>query len=583
MQVSEVIETLSLLFSQEKYDLADQFLSAAKKIPELYNDTIAIYDATLAQKNNRTDEMWTAIQQGLSHNPKNFELYMLLGEYYLPTNPNQAWLCYENALFFCTDEDDKQQIQFCLDTIKQNHAVTVRQTSFVILSYNLLDYTRNCIESIRTYVPESARELVVVDNASTDGSVAWLREQPDIILVENTENAGFPKGCNQGAAAASKENDIFLLNNDTLMTPNALFWLRMGLYENSSVGTVGSISNYVGNMQITDFPKDTSTEQFLSYAYQNNIPMAFPYEEKLYLVGFALLISRKVWDEIGELDELFSPGNYEDNDFGLRVLKAGYKNILCRNSFIVHFGSKSFGQNVFSYNKLLFTNSKKFKSKWNIDPKYFFHPRSELATLVREDTAAPLTILDIGCGGGALIAYLKGQYPNATTHGVELVPEAADIAKYFANVLCDNVECMEFPWPEDYFDYIILGDVLEHLHEPENVLKKLHKHLKPTGQIIVSVPNVKHFSVMQPLIVSDRFSYTDAGILDRTHLKMYTGTELIDLVTTCGYSITEGGHTENGQPNEKEQQLINTLITFSESKDPTDYLAYQYVIKARKC
>lgn len=583
MQISEVLEHLSILFSQENYDLAGQFIAAAKKIPGLYDDTVAIYDATIAQKQGDTSGMWSAIQQGLFINPENFELYMLLGEYYLPTNPNQAWLCYENALFFCSDDNDKQLIQVCLDNIKQNFTITVNKVSFIILSYNLLDYTRDCIESIRTHVPESAREIVVVDNASTDGSVAWLREQTDIILIENTQNMGFPKGCNQGVAAATKENDIFLLNNDTLMTPNALFWLRMGLYEGSSVGTVGSVSNYVGNLQIIDFPKDASTEQFLSYAYKNNVPMEFPYEDKLYLVGFALLISRKIWDEIGELDELFSPGNYEDNDYGLRVLKAGYKNILCRNSFIIHFGSKSFGQNIGSYHNLLFTNSKKFKSKWNIDPQYFFHPRSELSSLVREDTSAPLTVLDIGCGGGALIAFLKGQYPKTTAYGVEIVPEAADIAKYFANVICDNVECMEFPWQKDFFDYIILGDVLEHLHEPENILKKLHKHLKPTGQIIVSVPNVKHFSVMQPLIVSDRFSYTDAGILDRTHLKMYTGTELIDLITSCGYSITEGGHTVNGQPNEQEQQLINTLIAFSESKDPTDYLAYQYVIKASKC
>lgn len=91
--------------------------------------------------------------------------------------------------------------------------------------------------------------VIVVENASKDKSVAWMKQQKDIKLLCNKENSGFPMGCNQGIRMAEKESDILLLNNDTIMTPNALFWLRMALYENDQVGSTGSVSNYVTNGQ----------------------------------------------------------------------------------------------------------------------------------------------------------------------------------------------------------------------------------------------------------------------------------------------------------------------------------------------
>lgn len=93
----------------------------------------------------------------------------------------------------------------------------------------------------------------------------WLRQQTDIILQENKENSGFPKGCNEGVALASKENDIFLLNNDTLLPPNALFWLRMGLYESDEIDSTGSITNHAANLQAVAFSEAT-LDNFLDYA-----------------------------------------------------------------------------------------------------------------------------------------------------------------------------------------------------------------------------------------------------------------------------------------------------------------------------
>ena len=581
VQIEELIENLNLLFSTGDYETAEELIEGARQLPDLYNDTIAIFDANLCLAKEDYEEMWLAIKRGLECNPFNYELYIMLGEYYLNTNANQAYLCFENALFYCDNETDRVQIQELITDLKKEKDITVNNVSFIILSYNTLDFTKTCIESIRENSLSSCREIVIVDNASTDGSVEWLREQNDIVLRENTENSGFPKGCNQGVEVACKENDVFLLNSDTYLPPNALFWLRMGLYESDKVGSTGSITNYAGNLQAINF-NNPCHETFLKFAIQDNIPHKYPYEEKLFLIGFALLIKRSVYDEVGDLDERFSPGNYEDNDYGLRVIQAGYKNILCKNSFIIHYGSKSFGKVPVAYSNLLKTNADKFQNKWKISPSYYFHPRIELANLVEEKKETPIKVLDIGCGCGATSAYIKGLYPNATLYGVEIVPEAANIAGHILDVVCADIETLDFPWEEDFFDYVIMGDVLEHLHEPSNVLKKLRKHVKKDGHIIVSMPNMKHYSVMLPLLINDEFTYTDAGILDTTHLKMYTCTEICRLISSNEYEIENIFSTTIGEPSPKMYELINILVQLSSSKDETQYLAYQYVVKAKK-
>lgn len=566
------------LLAEGKYDEADAYLSE-NVTEENYDEDIAIFDGTIGLYYGDRERVWQACANGLTFNPRNYELYVILGEYYLYTNINQAYLCYENALFFCQNEEDKTLIVEVLDKLMQTGNVTVRKVSFVILSYNLLDYTSMCIDSIRLTVPESAREIVVVDNASKDGSVEYLRKQDDIILVENSENTGFPKGCNIGIEASSSENDIFLLNNDTLMVDNSLFWLRMGLYENEKVGTTGSVANYVGNMQQVA-GNISDVNELMKYGILNNVPTEYPYEEKLFLIGFALLIKREVLNLVGNLDARFTPGNFEDNDYGMRVLQAGYKNVLCKNSFIIHFGSKSFKKEANKYADIMRTNAQKFKDKWDIDPRYYFYPRRELVDLIKEPMEKEMNILDIGCGCGAMLGYLKGMYPNAHTYGVEGNSKLADFAKNMANVICEDIENVELPWGEKYFDYIIIGDISGKLKNLDMVLQRLHTHFKKGGKMLISVSNVRHYSIVLPLLYNDEFAYTEGGILDTTNVKLYTGKEIRKLIENSGFKVEVMGYTSIGEPDDKINQIIDRLMEVTGNHNREPYLAYQYVVKA---
>ena len=216
----------------------------------------------------------------------------------------------------------------------------MKKTSIIILSYNNYAYTKFCIESIRRYTKPGSYEIIVVDNASRDESVNWLRLQSDVRGIYNQKNQGFPKGCNQGMKLASGDS-ILLLNNDTIVTPRWLEQLRTALYSASDIGAVSCVTNACSNFQQIEVPyKDI--KGLFAFADQYNHLDSTKWEKSLTLVGFCFLFRRELYDTLGGLDEAFSPGNCEDDDFSIRIWLAGYKCILCRDTFIHHFGSASF-------------------------------------------------------------------------------------------------------------------------------------------------------------------------------------------------------------------------------------------------
>lgn len=254
-------------------------------------------------------------------------------------------------------------------------------TSIVILSYNTLDYLQVCIASIRRHTARGSYELIIVDNASTDGSAQWLREEQqradDIRVIFNSQNAGFPKGCNQGMGIA-RGDEILLLNSDTIVTPHYLDNMLRALYADERNGAVSCATNHISNNQQVDTDGYTDLDglERFAAAYNHSDPTKWQY--RTMLVGFCFLVRYSTYKEIGEFDEAFSPGNYEDSDYSMRLLQAGYHLIFASDTFIHHFGSASFVQRRkkeaelerIRYNELLERNRRKFYAKWDV-PWYF--------------------------------------------------------------------------------------------------------------------------------------------------------------------------------------------------------------------
>ena len=118
-----------------------------------------------------------------------------------------------------TTPPDSSRVTHIMAAAMQSNLVSI-----IILTFNQLKYTKECVESIRKHTPEP-HEIIFVDNGSTDGTGKWLKKlvknNSNYKLIENKKNLGFSKGCNQGIEASSGEY-ILLLNNDVVVTEN---WL----------------------------------------------------------------------------------------------------------------------------------------------------------------------------------------------------------------------------------------------------------------------------------------------------------------------------------------------------------------------
>ena len=520
-----------------------------------------------------------------------YKVYLNMAEKCLQTNPKQAYLCLENALFLCNDALRMAISEMLSELIEAG--VYVRPSSIVILSYNSLEFTKLCIESIRKTVPISAREIIVIDNASEDGSVEYLQSQNDIITIFNESNVGFPAGCNQGISAATPGNDIFLLNNDTLLLPNSLFWLRMGLYADENVGAVGSLTNYAGNNQTIGEPHRISLsdsdeiERVYQLGLNTNSSFEPQYENKIYLVGYAMLIKYGVLKKVGVLDEIFSPGNFEDVDYCLRIMQAGYRNVLCHNSFIIHFGSVSFNKNIELYSKLLKENMDKINSKYGFNVQEYRFPKEELIGLIGENTNAYFKVLCLECGLGATPAAIKFKYPCAQVYGSESSYEKTLISKAQMSVENISTEQIGDVWSENYFDYVLVDCVLGTVNDFDMTLKQIVKVLKCSGKLIFFNTNPLHYKKIVQMAEDSAKNNSEKNIptdLKKTIAGMgeMTGKNIEDLLLSKGFVIDNCFHSRNGEPDEKEKEIIKRFSYAFNSIKEEQYLPYNYYYIIRK-
>lgn len=151
---------------------------------------------------------------------------------------------------------------------------------------------------------------------------------------------------------------------------------------------------------------------------------------------------------------------------------------------------------------------------------YYAFVRKDIAPLL--PASAP-RVLEIGCGGGGTLAWLKQSGRAQWTVGIELSQEAAAVAATRVDeVHCGDADQLLARLPADSFDLILCLDVLEHLVDPWATLNKIRSLLRPGGRIISSLPNVRHHSVVLPLLLRGRWEYQEAGIMDRTHLRFFS-------------------------------------------------------------
>lgn len=171
--------------------------------------------------------------------------------------------------------------------------------------------------------------------------------------------------------------------------------------------------------------------------------------------------------------------------------------------------------------------------------EYYSYSRVDLLPYIQDN---PRRILDVGCGLGYTAEMLKDKYRAEYTAGIELNPEtAAEAEKKLDDVYVLDLNKDQVPLKNEQFDLIVMSDILEHLAEPQEFLKKVQELLLPQGEAIVSIPNVSNWRVLFMLIFKGDWRYSDAGIMDKTHLRFFTRKSAIRMFTESGFKIRKTG------------------------------------------
>ena len=168
---------------------------------------------------------------------------------------------------------------------------------------------------------------------------------------------------------------------------------------------------------------------------------------------------------------------------------------------------------------------------------YFNNARLDLISLIPNKQNNK--VLEIGAGGCDTLLELKRTKIASEVVGVELMqlPGTNQNHPEIDKLIIGNIEQINLDVPENYFDVILCGDVLEHLIEPWDVLAKLHKFLKPDGVIIISVPNIREIETLYKIVVKADFRYSERGILDKTHLRFFCKKNILMLLKDALFKL----------------------------------------------
>ena len=218
----------------------------------------------------------------------------------------------------------------------------------------------------------------------------------------------------------------------------------------------------------------------------------------------------------------------------------------------------------------------------NYDKKnadYFSNIRLDLISLINKDSKS-LKVLEVGAAYGETLFYLKQNGIASETVAVDLFEDKNNKQNYkqLDDFIFGNIEEIELNQYNNYFDLILLPDVLEHLLEPKPVLNKLKNYLKQDGQIIVSMPNIRHYSAITKIFFKGDFSYEESGIFDYTHLRFYCRKNIKELLESTGYKVIKQQSSIKSFQGKSFTKIIN-LITFGLLEE---FFSYQYFFVIKK-
>jgi len=220
---------------------------------------------------------------------------------------------------------------------------SIPQCDIIIVTWNGLEYTKKCVDSVQENTKDVKFRFIFVDNNSSDGTIDYLKKIPNSILISNKENMGFAKAMNLGFDKVTAKYTVWL-NNDTIVSHGWLHRLVYHLEQNPHTGAIGPVSNGTGYIQkVQGFKRKDikNISQFGRTVFLLNKGNVAEYHR---IAGFCILMKSELISKVGKIDENFNHGGYDDDDYCKRIRDAGYTILIAEDVFVYHKSGASFSK-----------------------------------------------------------------------------------------------------------------------------------------------------------------------------------------------------------------------------------------------
>lgn len=373
--------------------------------------------------------------------------------------------------------------------------------SVITFGFNRVEKTKRCVDSILKYTTDIDYELILIDNGSTDGTYEYFQEvkHPNKRVIKVTKNIGAIFAFQISMKVFSGKYYV-LMPNDVCVTKNWLTNLIKCAESDNSIGFVTPVSSNISNLQEVSLGfKDY--EDMQRKAEKFNISDPTKWEERMRLINIVTFFKRELIDTFGIVD----PGFFHDfgeDDLAARIRRAGYKLILCGDTFVHHdHDFRNFeDKDPIKFKHSLEIGRKNFKDKYyGIDAWDDLNNYERgLTNMIKKPDNLKIcpTVLgiDVRCGTPILeIRNCLRRYGITQFHSNAFTTDA----KYYAdllfatsgNVKCDRLEYINDYYPNESFDYIILGEPINVYNKPIRLLQRLIELAKNGGTILFKVRN----------------------------------------------------------------------------------------------
>ena len=438
--------------------------------------------------------------------------------------------------------------------------------SIIILAHNEFENTVKCVESIRMCADVEPLDVILADNYSDDGLAEWALAQTDFTYVRFEE--GFlPYGSvlNQIFEGLPLREHVLVMSSRLMITDSCLSSMVQTLVSHPDTGLVSGMSNGAfSKLQTLSFARHKQSEDASDFRVYGS-------EED------ALLFHRTLIDETGPFPDSMTLLTSIAKDLSLRLIRDRKRCMVCAGAFL--FAWREPMKEPVNVMEKLGDDNAILELIWGVHYVQLTGNEFIVNLMDAEPDAAP-EVLEVGCEIGGTLFRIGEKFPHAVVHGCDISEAPVKIAACSMDAFVGNIEDENLPFAENSLDYVIFGDVLEHLHNPLRTVTYIRTLLKENGCILASIPNVMNIEVMRGLLHGD-FTYTEIGLLDKTHIHLFTYKEILRMFEKAGFTV-EKTEQYKSDISEQDAELIEKLCALDSAAEPFMYETFQYIVRARK-